>query len=165
MNAACQIISVSNAFLPMTLRDTLRTVSGDPPCPTPVMPASVSTSTTMLLCGNACGPLRSQLGGKTIRIFVTFVGDSRLAACASATGIRLHAGLRPRTHEPATSDPAAPTSDFVNVLRSMFIVVLPFGHRTKCICIPLGAPQPLEGEPCHELDEAWRSGGRACDPP
>jgi hypothetical protein len=31
MNAACQIISVSNAFLPMTLLATLRTVSGDPP--------------------------------------------------------------------------------------------------------------------------------------
>src|ERR671912_2452652 len=129
MNAACQIISVSNAFLPMTLRDTLRTVSGDPPCPTPVMPASVSTSTTMLLCGSACAPLRSQLGGKKMRIFVTFVGDSRLAACARATGIRLQAGLLPRTHEPATSDPAAPTSDFVNVLRSMFIVVLPLGTR------------------------------------
>ena len=45
--------------LPMTLRATLRTVSGDPPCPTPVIPASVSTRTTMLLCGKACGPLRS----------------------------------------------------------------------------------------------------------
>ena len=78
MNAACQISSVSKAFLPMTLRATLRTVSGDPPCPTPVMPASVSTSTTMLLCGNACAPLRSQLGGKKTRIFVTFVGDSLL---------------------------------------------------------------------------------------
>jgi hypothetical protein len=30
MNAACQIISVSNGFFPMTLA-TLRTVSGDPP--------------------------------------------------------------------------------------------------------------------------------------
>jgi hypothetical protein len=59
MNAACQIISVSNALRPITLRATLRTVSGDPPWPIPVMPASVSTSTTMLLCGNACGPLRS----------------------------------------------------------------------------------------------------------
>jgi hypothetical protein len=27
--------------------------------PDPVIPASVSTSTTMLLCGNACAPLRS----------------------------------------------------------------------------------------------------------
>jgi hypothetical protein len=60
---ACQIISVSNAFLPMTLRATLRTVSGDPPCPTPVMPASVSTSTTMLLCGKACGPVRVVVRG------------------------------------------------------------------------------------------------------
>jgi DNA-binding MarR family transcriptional regulator len=34
-------------------RATLRMVSGEPPCPIPVMPASVSTSTTMLLCGNA----------------------------------------------------------------------------------------------------------------
>ena len=57
MKTACQIISVSKAFLPMTLRATLRTVSGDPPWPMPVIPASVSTSTTMLLCGNACGPL------------------------------------------------------------------------------------------------------------
>src|SRR6186997_2034552 len=124
MNADCQIISVSKAFLPMTLRDTLRTVSGDPPCPTPVMPASVSTSTTMLLCGNACAPLRSQLGGKKTRIFVTLVGESRLAACASATGIRLQAGLLRRTHEPATSDPAALASDFAKVLRLMFITVL-----------------------------------------
>jgi hypothetical protein len=31
MNTACQIISLSNAFFPMTLRATLRTVSGDPP--------------------------------------------------------------------------------------------------------------------------------------
>src|SRR5687768_1080867 len=131
MNAACQIISVSNAFLPMTLRDTLRTVSGDPPCPTPVMPASVSTSTTMLLCGSACAPLRSQFGGKKIRIFVTLVGDRRLAACASATGIRLQAGLFRRTHEPATRDPAAPTSVFVKVLRSMFIVVLPAGTARR----------------------------------
>ena len=59
MNTACQIISVSNAFLPMTLCETLRTVSGEPPCPMPVIPASVSTRTTMLLCGNACAPLRS----------------------------------------------------------------------------------------------------------
>ena len=59
MNAACQMSSVSNAFLPMTLRATLRTVSGEPPWPMPVMPAAVSTRTTMLLCGNACGPLAS----------------------------------------------------------------------------------------------------------
>jgi hypothetical protein len=68
------------------------------------------------------------LGGKKTRIFVTFVGDSRLAACASATGIRLHAGLLSRSHEPAASDPAAPTSDFVNVLRLTFISVLPSGN-------------------------------------
>jgi hypothetical protein len=56
MNAACQIISVSNGFLPMTLLATFRTVSGDPPGPIPVIPASVSTRTTMLRCGNAGGP-------------------------------------------------------------------------------------------------------------
>jgi hypothetical protein len=43
MNAPCQIISVWKAFLPMMLLATLRTVSGDPPCPIPAIPASVST--------------------------------------------------------------------------------------------------------------------------
>jgi hypothetical protein len=31
MNAACQMISVSKACLPITLLETLRTVSGEPP--------------------------------------------------------------------------------------------------------------------------------------
>ena len=35
MKTACQIILVSNAFLPMTLRVTLRTVSGVPALPDP----------------------------------------------------------------------------------------------------------------------------------
>jgi hypothetical protein len=43
--------------------------------------------------------------------------------------MRLHSGLFCRTHEPATSDPAAPTSDFVKVLRSIFITVLLIGPR------------------------------------
>src|SRR6476469_6925010 len=67
-----------------------------------------------------------------MRIFVTLVGDSRLAACASATGMRLHSGLLPRIHEPAASDPAAPTSDFVNVLRPTFIRVLHMGPARCC---------------------------------
>src|ERR1051325_4602911 len=56
MNPCCQMNSVSKAFLPITLRAILRTVSGDPPCTMPVIRASVSTSTTILLCGKACRP-------------------------------------------------------------------------------------------------------------
>jgi hypothetical protein len=71
------------------------------------------------------------LGGKKTRIFVTLFGDSLLADCASATGIRVQAGLFSRSHEPAASDPAAPTSDFVNVLRSTFMCVLSFGNARR----------------------------------
>src|SRR4051812_19585410 len=124
MNAACQIISVSNALRPMTLRATLRTVSGEPPWPTPVMPASVSTSTTMLLWGSACAPLRSQPAGKNIRILVTLFTASLEAARAGAVAGACAVASTFSIHEGVVEAAAVSASDRANVLRSIFKVHL-----------------------------------------
>ena len=92
---------------------------------------------------------------------MTFVGDSRLAACARATGMRVHSGRLPRIQEPAASDPAAPTSDFVKVLRPIFIRVLLWATPAACsersATVRSVVPERvlLEREPGHELDEPW----------
>jgi hypothetical protein len=48
--------------------------------------------------------------------------------------MRVHAGLFCVNHEPAANDPAAPNTDFVKVLRSIFMTVL-LRQRTELIGI------------------------------
>ena len=49
MYISCQIASIRNGFLPISVPAHCSSVSFDPPSPMPVIPKSVSTVTTMLL--------------------------------------------------------------------------------------------------------------------
>ena len=49
MNISCQIASILNGFLPMSVPAHCSSVSFEPPSPMPVMPMSVSTVQSMLL--------------------------------------------------------------------------------------------------------------------
>ena len=95
--------------LPITLRATLRIVSGDPPCPMPVMPASVSSQhhhvalrKSLRTVGLVIQRIKKQ------RIFVT-----RLTASFAADAFMAQEG----------SATAAATPS-VNALRFIFILVL-----------------------------------------
>src|SRR6266480_2702391 len=119
MYMCCQINSVSNAFLPITLGARLATRSGDPPSPTPMMPASVSTRMIMLLWLNDAVMLFrvDPVFGVSTRIFVTIAFGRVAAARARGAGVRAcaalaHAGL-PQGRNTA---PSAPTvKDLANV--------------------------------------------------
>ena len=118
----CQISSVSNAFRPMTIGARLATRSGEPPSPTPVIPASVSTRMIMLLWLKAAVRLFrfDPVLGVSTRTLVTMALGNAAAARARAGGVRscaacAHTGLSHGRRHP----PTAPTArDFANVLRS-----------------------------------------------
>src|SRR5688572_23372590 len=72
MYISCQMASMRKGFLPMRVPAHCSRVSLAPPSPTPVIPASVSTVTTMLLW------LKSsfRFGGRKIVTFVIFIFGS-----------------------------------------------------------------------------------------
>ena len=125
----CQINSVSNAFRPMTLGARLATRSGDPPSPTPVMPASVSTRMIMLLWLNAAVMLFrfDPVLGVSTRTFVTMaLGQGGCGLRQSGRCLRsAPPGPTPGCPRDGRAPPIAATvKDFANVLRSMFTCLL-----------------------------------------
>src|ERR1035441_8120882 len=99
MYISCQMASVRIGSLPISDPADCSSVSFEPPSPTPVIPMSVSTVTTMLLWLNNW----FRLGGWKIRTLVIF-------ALGSAASTR-------RGSAAPTTDAAA--SDFKNDLRCM----------------------------------------------
>src|SRR5438128_11937502 len=126
MYMCCQINSVSNAFLPITLGARLATRSGDPPSPIPVMPASVSTRMTMLLWLNDAVMLFrfDPVLGVNARILVTMAFGRPAAARATAGGVRACAAwAQTGLFQGRKRPPSAPAVKVLaKVLRSMVTV-------------------------------------------